>query len=180
MDNKTKLKKTASMVGETTGIGALALVATTLAPIVGAIQSGKALSNRKQSSGALTKRDIQNALAFYCEYILAPGKNAIRTVQEMAESFDKPTDISIPEKTEINDILTLIKTAPSVTKTLKGDIIIGGIKIDPHGICYKPDGSIWFTFPKSYAFADRIIDAANQRDAHIRANVLDYCTQKSK
>lgn len=178
MDNKTKLKKTASLVGETTGIGALALVATALAPIVGAIQSGKALSNRKKSSGILTKRDIQNALAFYCEYILAPGKNAIKTVQEMAESFDEPTNTSIPEKTEINDILALIKTAPSVTKNLNGDIIIGKIKIDPYGTCYKPDGSIWFTFPKSYAFADRIIDAANQRDAHIRANVLDYCTQK--
>ncbi|MFQ6739678.1 MAG: hypothetical protein ACLRFJ_03360 [Alphaproteobacteria bacterium] len=178
MDNKTKLKKAASMVSGATGISALALVATALAPIVGVIQSGKALSNKKKSSGMLTQRDIRNALAFYCEYILAPGKNAIKTVQEMPTSFDKATNPSIPEKTEINDILTLIQNAPSVTRNLKGDIIIGKIKIDPYGTCYNPDGSIWFTFPKSYAFADRIIDAANQRDAHIRANVLDYCTQK--
>lgn len=180
MDNKTKLKKAASMVSGATGISALALVATALAPIVGVIQSGKALSNKKKSSGMLTQRDIRNALAFYCEYILAPGKNAIKTVQEMPASFDKATDITTPEKTDIDDILTLIKTAPNVTKKPKGDIIIGSIKIDPYGTFYNPDGSIGYTFPRTYEFADKIIDAANQRTAHLRANVLEYCTQKSR
>lgn len=75
---KIKLENTLEQIVAIPSLIALAAVAEALAPVVGAVQTGKKLAKTKKDNDQITGQDIKNALAFYGEHLLRPLKGMVK------------------------------------------------------------------------------------------------------